>query len=136
MTQILTFVVTEIFISNQVATPAVDHIPTTLDLMFVAMETSAVNQAGESIVAEATITTQVLNVAAVANCTVHHLVIIAVAPQCIGILHIFAATTTSYLGHIHPIPAAVPRILTTPEATCVAVVIYVKNLREPHVVEQ
>ena len=94
-TQALTFVVTEIFIPNQVATLAVDLIPTILDPMFVAMETLSVNQVGAPLVAEAIITTQVLNVAAVANYTVYHLVIIAVVPQCIGLLHKFAATTIS-----------------------------------------
>ena len=135
-TQTLRFAAMDMFTPNQITTLAVDHIPTILDPMFVAMETLSVNQVAVPLVAEAIITTQVLNVAAVASCTVQHLVIIAVVPQCIGILHIFAATTTSYLGHIHPIPAAVTRTHTTLEGTCVAVVIYVTNLREPHVVEQ
>ena len=135
-TQTLRFAAMDMFTPNQITTIVVDLIPTILDLMSVAVETFSVNQVGAPLVVEAIITTRVLSVAAMGSCTVHHLVIIAVVRQCIGILHIFAVTTTSYLGHIHPIPAAVCRTHTTPEGACVAVVIYVKNLRERHVVEQ
>ena len=93
--QAFTFAVTGTFIPNQIITIAVDPIPTIVGPMFVVVETSKVDPVAAPLVVEAIVSTQVLNVAAMASCTVHHLVIIAVVPSCIGLLHMFAATTTS-----------------------------------------
>ena len=135
-TRALTFAVMETFIPNQIATVAVDPIPTILDHMFVAMETSSVNPAAANIVVEAIITTQVPSAAAAASCIVHHLVMVAVVPPCIGIHHMYAACTTCYQNRILPTLAVATQEPTTPEVTCAAMVIYAQNTRALHVVEQ
>jgi hypothetical protein len=136
MTQVLTFAVTEIFIPNQVATIAVDPIPTIVDLTSVAVVTSAVNPADAPLVVEAIVTTPDHNVVAVASCRVHHLVIAAVVPHCIAILHIFVAITTSAENPIHPTLAAVVTVFITKIASCAAMHIYAPNRAELHAVEQ
>jgi hypothetical protein len=113
MTPALSSVVTETFIPNQVAIIAVDPSPTTVVLMFAAMESFSVNPADADIVVEATITIQVPSGVAVASCKVHHPVIIAVVPLYIGLLHRFAATITSNQNRIHPTLAAVAQISIT-----------------------
>ena len=113
MTPALSSVVTETFIPNQVAIIAVDPSPTTVVLMFAAMESFSVNPADADIVVEATITIQVPSGVAVASCEVHHPVIIAVVPLYIGLLHRCAATITSDQNRIHPTLAAVAQISIT-----------------------
>jgi hypothetical protein len=122
-TQGLTCAVTETFIPNQIATVVVDLVPIIQDLIFVAMETSAMRPADARIVVELRTTTQVPNVVAMASCRVHHPVIIAVVPPCIGILHRFAATTMSDQSHTHPTPDAVSQPSMTREAACATAVI-------------
>jgi hypothetical protein len=135
-TQALTFAVAETFSPNQTVTIAVDTSPTIVVIMFAAMETSSVDPAGARLVVEATITTQVPSGVAVASCIVHHLLIIAVVPLYIGLLHRFAATITSDQNRIHPTPAVVLRVYMTTDNTSAATVIYVQNHRVLHVVEQ
>ena len=93
--QASTFAATGTFTPNQIITIAADLMLTLVDPMFVVVETSKVDPVAAPLVVEAIVTDTVLNFAAMASCAVVHLVIIAVVPSCIGLLHMFAATTTS-----------------------------------------